>query len=48
MSVKQHTSIFNLTLILQAVKDSIIKLNPALLIKNPVIFIVGIGAVLTT
>jgi K+-transporting ATPase ATPase B chain len=48
MSIKQHTSIFNLTLILQAAKDSIIKLNPALLIKNPVIFIVGIGAVLTT
>jgi K+-transporting ATPase ATPase B chain len=48
MSIKQHTSIFNLTLILHAAKDSIIKLNPALLIKNPVIFIVGIGAVLTT
>jgi K+-transporting ATPase ATPase B chain len=32
----------------QAVKDSFIKLNPSLLIKNPVIFIVGIGALLTT
>jgi K+-transporting ATPase ATPase B chain len=48
MRIKQPTSIFNQTLILQAVRDSIIKLNPALLIKNPVIFIVGIGAVLTT
>ena len=33
---------------MQAVKDSLIKLNPVFLIKNPVIFIVGIGAVLTT
>jgi potassium-transporting ATPase ATP-binding subunit len=48
MSTRQHTGIFNRTLILQAVKDSIIKLNPVLLIKNPVIFIVGIGATLTT
>ena len=48
MSTRQHTSLFNRTLILQAVKDSLIKLNPVFLIKNPVIFIVGIGAVLTT
>ena len=33
---------------MQAVKDSLIKLNPVFLIKNPVIFIVGIGAVLTS
>jgi K+-transporting ATPase ATPase B chain len=33
---------------LQALKDSFIKLNPAVLIKNPVIFIVGIGAIMTT
>jgi potassium-transporting ATPase ATP-binding subunit len=33
---------------LQALKDSFIKLNPAVLIKNPVIFIVGIGALMTT
>lgn len=32
----------------QALKDSFVKLNPAVLIKNPVIFIVGIGAVITT
>jgi potassium-transporting ATPase ATP-binding subunit len=48
MSTKQHTGMFNQTLILQAAKDSIVKLNPVLLIKNPVIFIVGIGAALTT
>ena len=32
----------------QALKDSFIKLNPAFLVKNPVIFIVGIGALMTT
>jgi K+-transporting ATPase ATPase B chain len=33
---------------LQAFKDSFIKLNPVLLAKNPVIFIVGIGALMTS
>jgi K+-transporting ATPase ATPase B chain len=33
--------------LLQAAKDSVIKLNPVLLIKNPVIFIVAIGSLLT-
>jgi potassium-transporting ATPase ATP-binding subunit len=33
---------------IQAVKDSFIKLNPVVLIKNPVIFIVWIGALITT
>jgi K+-transporting ATPase ATPase B chain len=32
----------------QALKDSFIKLNPVVLVKNPVIFIVGIGALMTT
>jgi potassium-transporting ATPase ATP-binding subunit len=32
----------------QALKDSFIKLNPRVMIKNPVIFIVAIGALLTT
>lgn len=32
----------------QALKDSFIKLNPMVLVKNPVIFIVAIGAVITT
>ena len=48
MSTKQNISLFNRKLALQAVKDSFIKLNPALLIKNPVIFIVAIGSFLTT
>jgi K+-transporting ATPase ATPase B chain len=48
MSTKLNTSLFNKAILLQASKDSFIKLNPALLMKNPVIFIVGIGSVLTT
>ena len=48
MSTKQNTSLFNKKLILTATKDSFIKINPALLIKNPVIFIVAVGAVFTT
>jgi len=48
MSTKQNINLFNKRLILQAAKDSFIKINPVLLIKNPVIFIVSIGSVLTT
>jgi len=48
MSTKQNTSLFNKAILLQAAKDSLIKLNPALLIKNPVIFIVALGSLLTT
>ena len=48
MSTKQNISLFNKKLILQAVKDSFIKLNPAFLIKNPVIFIVSLGSYLTS
>ena len=48
MSEKLYTSIFNKKILLQALRDSVIKLNPALMIKNPVIFIVAIGSLLTT
>ncbi len=49
MKEKSNTSILlGKEIIIQALKDSFVKLNPATLIKNPVIFIVGIGAVLTT
>lgn len=40
--------LFTREIVIQALKDSFIKLNPAVLIKNPVIFIVGIGALITT
>ena len=48
MGAKQNTVLFNRKILLQAAKSSIIKLNPFLLVKNPVIFIVAIGSVLTT
>jgi len=48
MSTRQINSLFNKKILLQATKDSFIKLNPVILIKNPVIFMVGIGSVLTT
>ncbi len=48
MSTKQNTNLFNKKLILQATKDSFIKLNPGSLVKNPVIFIVAIGSLLTS
>lgn len=48
MSTKQNISLFNKKLIFQAVKDSVIKLNPAFLINNPVIFIVSLGSYLTS
>lgn len=48
MSTRQINSLFNKKILLQATKDSFIKLNPVILIKNPVIFMVGIGSVLTS
>ncbi len=48
MSTKLNTALFNKRILVQAAKESVIKLNPALQIKNPVIFIVCIGSVLTT
>lgn len=48
MSSRQNINLFNRKILLQAAADSLIKLNPVQLVKNPVIFIVGTGAVLTT
>ena len=48
MGTKQNINLFNKHLFLQAAKDSVTKLNPSYLIKNPVIFIVSIGAILTS
>ncbi|MEK6481022.1 potassium-transporting ATPase subunit KdpB [Catalinimonas sp. 4WD22] len=43
MSKHKNTSLFTGALVNQALKDSFIKLNPALMIKNPVMFTVEIG-----
>src|ERR1035437_8437858 len=45
---KRNMNLFTREIAVQALKDSFIKLNPAVLLKNPVIFIVGIGALMTT
>jgi potassium-transporting ATPase ATP-binding subunit len=44
----KRKKIITSVIIKNSIKDSFRKLNPKLLIKNPVIFIVGVGAVLTT
>lgn len=48
MIERKDISHFNKAQILEAAKESFLKLNPITLLKNPVIFITGIGALLTT
>jgi K+-transporting ATPase ATPase B chain len=48
MEKRNISRLFTREIAVQALKDSFIKLNPAVLVKNPVIFIVGIGALITT
>jgi K+-transporting ATPase ATPase B chain len=48
MKHKPSLKIFDKKILLQAFRYSFIKLNPVLLVRNPVIFIVAIGAALTT
>ncbi|MCK9401359.1 MAG: potassium-transporting ATPase subunit KdpB [Bacteroidales bacterium] len=50
MALKEKSGIrlFTGKIVLEALKDALKKLNPSVLVKNPVIFIVGIGALLTT
>lgn len=48
MENQNMSRLFTRRIALQAIKDSFIKLNPAALIRNPVIFIVAIGAFITT
>lgn len=44
----EKISLLNKKIILDALRDSFIKLNPFYLIKNPVMFIVEVGAILTS
>jgi len=48
MSTQQINNLFNKKILIQATIDSFTKLNPVILIKNPIIFMVGIGSILTT
>jgi len=45
---KQHVSMFDRAIVRAAVTDSFRKLDPRVLYKNPVMFVVAIGSVLTT
>ncbi len=45
---KAKTSMFEPAIVRTAIKDSFIKLDPRVLYKNPVMFVVAIGSVLTT
>jgi len=44
----KNSQLFNRKILIQSIQDSFVKLSPARLIHNPVMFIVGLGAVMTT
>lgn len=46
MNEKRKISLFSGPLIMQALKASVIKLNPAVMMKNPVMFVVELGTVI--
>lgn len=48
MSTKLNTSIFNKKILLKAATDSFLKINPAIQFRNPVMFLVEVGSILTT
>ncbi len=48
MEKRNISRLFTREIVVQAIKDSFIKLNPVALVRNPVIFIVAIGALMTT
>ncbi|NJD22778.1 MAG: potassium-transporting ATPase subunit KdpB [Melioribacter sp.] len=48
MDIRKKRKLFDRKIVVQAVIDSFIKLNPKLLLKNPVIFLVAVGAALTS
>ena len=48
MEKRNMSRLFTGEIVVRAIKDSFIKLNPAIIVKNPVIFIVWIGALMTS
>ena len=48
MEKRSKSRLLTREIAVQAIKDSFIKLNPVALVRNPVIFIVAIGALMTT
>ena len=47
MTIKEH-NIFDGAIVARAIKDSFLKLNPRKMVRNPVMFVTMIGAILTT
>ena len=47
MSRKAH-ALFDKTIMLPAIRDAFVKLNPRLMVRNPVMFVAMVGAVVTT
>src|SRR3984957_18122815 len=47
MAAKQH-SIFDPAIVMPAIGQSFVKLNPLTLVKNPVMFVTEVGAAVTT
>ena len=48
MSKTKQLSLFDKQILTQALKDSLVKLHPRHMVKNPVMFVVEIGSLLTT
>ncbi len=48
MATQKKLSLFDRAILRRALTDSIVKLNPRRMMKNPVMFLVEVGAVLTT
>lgn len=48
MNEKKKSSFFSKDIVLRAIKDSFIKLNPKTQAENPVMFLVYLSAILTT
>src|ERR1700704_914639 len=46
--IKKEKAIWNWQIVKRAILDSIVKLNPRAMMKNPVMFVVEVGSVLTT
>ena len=48
MAEKKSKSIWDMKILRGALVDSVLKLNPQHMMKNPVMFVVGVGSVITT
>jgi K+-transporting ATPase ATPase B chain len=46
--IKRSRPLFDSDILRRAIRDSLIKLNPITLMRNPVIFVVEVGAALVT